>query len=280
MRPRITHFGSATVLIELDGLRIVTDPVFDAAGTTYALGRATLSKALTYANLDGAMGRPEDIGVVDLVLLSHAHHKDNLDRSGLELVRRADRVVTTASGQAHLARKGVERVVGLAPWSNHRIRGGELPITITAVPARHGPLGTNWLAGEVIGFVLESPLLENGPLYITGDTLWFSGIDAVATRFPNVGTVLAHVGGARFGRGAMRTWLRFSMNGRETHRLATRFQSATIIPVHYQGWSHFSECRADVELAFAGTTEEARLRWLPLGLSAPLEVSRHEPVKL
>lgn len=267
--PRLTHYGTASVLLELDGLRILTDPVFDPAGSRYSLGPPGLWADLDYVNLGGATARAKDLGPIDLVLLSHDQHRDNLDRGGLELVRGAGRVLTTPAGAARLKRKGVERVRGLAPWEVREIPGRQHPLTITATPAQHGPAGTGWLAGAVTGFVVESPSLPRGPLYLTGDTVWFGGVAQVAARFPGVATVLAHVGAGRFGRGRWRRWLRFSMNGEEARRVAEHFAQAELIPIHYQGWSHFSEGRADIEAAFLGRPEAARLRWLPLGQATP-----------
>ena len=61
--------------------------------------------------------------------------------------------------------------------------GGGHRITVTATPARHGALGTNLLSGPTIGFMLEWPGQEFGGLYISGDTVWFGGIEDVARRF-------------------------------------------------------------------------------------------------
>ena len=41
--PRVTHIGGPTTLIELDGLRVLTDPTFDAPGRRYAFGRGSRS---------------------------------------------------------------------------------------------------------------------------------------------------------------------------------------------------------------------------------------------
>ncbi len=73
---RLTLIGGPTVLIEYEGLRLLTDPTFDPAGEQYSLGPITLTKTT-----DPAV-RPESIGTVDAVLLSHDEHQDNLDSSG------------------------------------------------------------------------------------------------------------------------------------------------------------------------------------------------------
>ena len=77
---RLTHIGGPTVLIELCGLRILTDPTFDPPGGEYRTASYTLHK------LRGPAVDVGDIGPIDAVLLSHDHHFDNLDASGRRLL--------------------------------------------------------------------------------------------------------------------------------------------------------------------------------------------------
>lgn len=259
MNARITHVGTATVVLELDGLRVVTDPVLDPAGSRYRLG------PFEYQNLRGPSAPVPD--APDVVLLSHDHHRDNLDRAGLALARRARTVVTTSSGAVRLRAKGVQRVMGLSPWESRELEGG---LRVTATPARHGPVGTNFVAGDVIGFHVEHPALRTGPLYVTGDTRWFPGVAQVAERLPRPSTILAHVGAARFGPPLLRRWLRFSMDAEELRILARHFAPRQLIPIHDGGWSHFSEGREAVVRAFAG--DASRLRLLRAGHTEDLEL--------
>jgi L-ascorbate metabolism protein UlaG (beta-lactamase superfamily) len=263
---QLRHIGAATVLLDVGGLRIVTDPVLDQAGSSYSLGRSRLAGELRYTNLLGP-ANPEALPeVADVVLLSHDHHRDNLDRAGLELARRARLVLTTVSGARRLRAKGLGNVHGLATWSTYEAGG----VIFTGTPARHARLGANWLAGDVTGFVIQSASLSR-PVYVTGDTLWYRGTREVAARF-SVGTLLAHVGAGRFGGPLLRRWLRFSMNAREAVAMASAFPSAQLVPIHYEGWSHFSEGRRELEAAFAQAGCEAQLRFVPRGEAVDLEV--------
>jgi L-ascorbate metabolism protein UlaG (beta-lactamase superfamily) len=74
-RLRITCIGGPTALIEIGGLRLLTDPTFDPAGGEYQTPSYSLFK-LQQPALD-----KDAIGQIDAVLLSHDHH-DNLDNSG------------------------------------------------------------------------------------------------------------------------------------------------------------------------------------------------------
>ena len=144
--PRFTLIGGPTVLIEYGGFRLLTDPTFDEPGE-YKLPHVTLTKT-TRPALSVA-----DIGPVDAVLLSHDQHADNLDHAGREFLQQG--AARVHDGQ--LARKdsaGTPRV--LVPWQSATLTKPDgRSIEITAAPARHGPVGIEPLAGDVIGFMLS-----------------------------------------------------------------------------------------------------------------------------
>lgn len=61
------------------------------------------------------------------------------------------------------------------------------------------------------------------------------------------------------------------MDAAEALRLAEATQPAQLVPIHYMGWSHFSEGRGDLERTFATSPLRHRLRFLPVGERVPLE---------
>jgi L-ascorbate metabolism protein UlaG (beta-lactamase superfamily) len=71
----ITLSGGPTALLELGGVRLLTDPTFDAPGD-HPVGTRVLVKTEDSALTEDA------VGVVDAVLLSHDRHPDNLDDRG------------------------------------------------------------------------------------------------------------------------------------------------------------------------------------------------------
>ena len=179
--------GGPTAVLEIGGLRLVTDPTFDDAReyrspTTGASLVKTSGSALT----------PDGVGAVDAVLLSHDEHPDNLDVSGREFLKRAPIVITTPGGAERLG--GAAR--GLAPWEHvdlPRPGGGEL--RVTGVPAQHGPEGCEPITGEVVGFVLTAPGLPT--VYVSGDNASLEVVHRIAGRFPSVDTALLFAGAAR-----------------------------------------------------------------------------------
>jgi len=258
-----TYVGSATLLIDGPGMRLITDPVLDASGVEWGLSRYVSDPAYRYASsLDPGLTRNQ-IGDVDLVLLSHDQHRDNFDRAGMDLARRAGSVVTTVAGARRLRGKGFENVIGLTPDERIEYACADGVLGITATPARHGHPGTNWLAGDVIGFLLEHPIL--GRTYITGDTVWFDGLAAIRRNGP-IDHLLIHLGAARFGRSILRRWMRWSMDGDEAARLSRILEAKWILPIHYEGWSHYTESRSEISAGFAASGLAERLVWLPRGV--------------
>ena len=93
---RLTYIGGPTALLEVGGLRLLTDPTFDPAGEEYQTSVYTLRKTTGPALEQGALGQ------IDAVLLSHDHHFDNLDRTGRLLLNGAATILTTQAGAERL----------------------------------------------------------------------------------------------------------------------------------------------------------------------------------
>jgi L-ascorbate metabolism protein UlaG (beta-lactamase superfamily) len=260
MQIKITLIGAATVLLEIGSLRLLTDPVFDPPGGHYSFGWGTGSTKLTAPAV-----ATEDIGRIDAVLLSHDHHQDNLDRAGRAFLPRAGQVITTRSGAKRLGGNSL----GLRDWESTGIKGADgLKIKVTATPARHGPWFLRPIFGDVIGFMLEWPGQQFGALYISGDTVWFEGVEQVASRF-KVGTALLHIGGVRF---PITGPLRFTFNGAEAARLSRALDAHTIIPIHHEGWAHFREKQTETEKIFSVSDLQPRTRWLQPGEAISIKV--------
>ncbi len=251
--PRITLIGGPTALIEAGGFRFLTDPTFDPP-RDYQLPYATLSKT----------SRPalefSDIGRVDVVLLSHDQHWDNLDKAGRASLSKVPRVLTTTAAAERL--KG--NAEGLTPWQTVKLTKEDGAfVAVTAVPARHGPAGIEPLSGDVIGFVLT--FSDFPPIYVTGDTVWFDGVAEVARRY-DAGIVLLFAGAAQ-----TRGPFHLTMDTNDAIETARAFRNATIVPVHYEGWKHLRQNGADLRAAFDALGFGSRLLLLEPGIPTTLE---------
>lgn len=242
----IKYIGGATAYLEVAGLRLLTDPTFDPKDTIYDTGLYVLHK------LNNPAITAEQIGKIDFVLLSHDHHFDNLDREGRKLLSSVEKVYTTPVGAERLG----ANAFGLKNWQTIEIptKDGRI-LTITGTPCRHGP--DNGDRGPVTGFVLNFKDETQGAVYITGDTVWYEGVEEVAKRF-DVKMVLAFMGAAIVKNvGAAH----LTMTVEEGLKLARLFDNATIVPMHFEGWEHFSESKTEIERKFKDADLTNRLRW-------------------
>jgi len=253
--------GGPTAVLEIGGLRLVTDPTFDAPGDYVSGSGSVLVKTAPAATA------PAEISPVDLVLLSHDEHPDNLDRSGRAFLATVPLVVTTPSGAGRLnGDLGETAVRGLAPWTSLEVPrpdGGTL--TVTSVPARHGPEGCEPISGEVVGFVLTAEDLPT--VYASGDNAWLGATRQIAERFGPVDTALLFAGAARtklFG-GALLT-----LDSAQTAEAAEILGVRKAVPVHFNSWKHFSEGAEALRKAFGAAGLTDRLVLLAPGESATL----------
>ncbi len=254
---QMTCIGGPTALLEVAGLRLLTDPTFDPAGGEYKAGPVTLRK------LAGPAVAPEALGRIDAVLLSHDQHFDNLDHAGRAMLAQAGLVITTPSGRQRLG----SQTVGLKPWQSTPLPAPHgRSLRITATPARHGPPGIEAVSGEVTGFVLAYEDQPRGAVYVSGDTVWFEGVAEVAHRY-DVRTIVLFMGAARLKERGPKPLTMTAADGIEAARA---FPRAAIVPVHFQGWAHYSEGRDDISRAFTEAGLSGRLRLLEPGQSIPL----------
>jgi len=241
----VTYIGGPTALVEIGGVRLLTDPTFDPAGTDYPTPVYTLRKTQAAAIDASALGR------VDAVLLSHDHHFDNLDRAGRALLADVPLTLTTTAGAERLG--GTAR--GLAPWESVQLSD---VVRVTATPARHGPAGGD--RGPVVGFVLTSPD-QDGAVYVSGDTVWFDGVEQIGRRF-TIDVALLNMGAAKVAVAGPHA-LTFTAD--DGVALARAWPRARIVPLHYEGWEHFTESREEIQHAFEAAGLEACLSWLAPG---------------
>jgi L-ascorbate metabolism protein UlaG (beta-lactamase superfamily) len=257
---RLTHIGGPTTLIEVEGWTILTDPTFDAPGRKYSFGWGTSSRKVT-----GPAIAVTDLPPIDVVLLTHDHHGDNLDVAGRALLRSVPSVITTVPGAKRLG----GGAVGLGAWATTKLEApGRPTITVTATPCRHGPPLSRPVAGAVIGFALEWDGQEHGVFWISGDTVLYDGVRHVADRL-EVDIALLHLGAVQFG---LTGPIRYSMTAQEAVELCGLVRPRVAVPVHYEGWSHFSEGRADIDRALEHAPEDVRARFTLVPIGTPTDI--------
>ena len=126
---RATWLGHSTVLIEIDGLRVLTDPVWGPRASP-----STVAGPKRFQPVPVAL---RELPPLDLVLVSHDHY-DHLDYPTIrELAKQQVPFVTSLGVGAHLEAWGVapERITELDWWQSHMLPGADL--TVTAAPSQH-----------------------------------------------------------------------------------------------------------------------------------------------
>jgi L-ascorbate metabolism protein UlaG (beta-lactamase superfamily) len=241
--------GGPTALIAYGSLRILTDPTFDPPGDTGSSGTPVVLRKLA-----GPAVAAGDIGPVDVALVSHDHHADNLDTAGREVLRHAGRVLTTAAGAERLG----EGATGLEPGDGVEIElpGGGMA-EITAVPAEHGPPEVARVNGPVIGFVLRAEGLPN--LYVSGDNASVGVVEAIVRMHGPFDAAVLFAGNAQ----VPERWgpdVPLTLTPEAAVEAAQLLDPAIVVPIHQEGWAHFTSGPDDLAAAFAGAGLASRLR--------------------
>lgn len=142
-----------TTLIDYGGQRLICDPTFDPP-TDYGYLQKVVGPSID----------EQSLGNIDMALVSHDTHPDNLDGAGRALAVRAPHLLTTTAAE----RLGPP-ATPLQPWASWTEPANG---TVTGVPARHGPADgelndEGFVNCEVIGFVLQASGLPT--VYVSGD---------------------------------------------------------------------------------------------------------------
>ena len=251
--------GGPTALIEYGGLRLLTDPTFDPPGEHPRPGTPVVLRKLA-----GPAVPAEELEPVDAVLLSHDHHADNLDPAGRALLPRVGRVLTTGAGADRLG----GNAVGLEPDDEVVLEGsGGGAVRVTAVAAEHGPPEVAAKNGPVIGFVLRA---EGGPtMYVSGDNASVDVVRSIAAVHGPIDVAVLFVGGAQ----VPVIWgdAHLTLTPETAVEAALALGDAPIVPVHQDGWAHFTSDADDLRRAFAEAGLASRLRPVAPGERVSLE---------
>lgn len=201
---RVTYVGHATVLVELDGVRLLTDPVL--RGRVGPLRR------------HGAPPAPGLTENLDAVLVSHLHH----DHADVPSLRRLDRgvPVLAAPGAAEfLAGLGFTAVTELAPGESARVGA----VTVIATEADHPAGGRRFeRASRAVGFLLEG---SRRRLYFAGDTDLFDGMAELGGNGLDLALLPIWGWGTNIGEG--------HLNPERAARAAALLGPRAVVPIHW-----------------------------------------------
>jgi L-ascorbate metabolism protein UlaG (beta-lactamase superfamily) len=235
-----TLIGGPTLRFEYGGVAFLTDPTFDPPGE-YGSSGVPLRKVA------GPALAADAVLPVDVVLLSHDQHPDNLDHAGRVFLAEAGLVLSTPAAAGRIA-----GVTGLEPWSSTEVAGrAGTAITVTAVPAQHGPVGSEPISGPVTGFVLRSPGLPT--VYVSGDNASTDVLRMITARVGDIAVAILFVGAANVGRFGEDT---LTLRAADAPAIGELLKGVVVVPVHAEDWAHFTESREEFEAAMAAHAPE------------------------
>lgn len=234
---RVTWLGHSTLLIELDGLRVLTDPVWGP--------RASPSSIVGPKRFHPVPAALEKLPPLDAVLISHDHY-DHLDYPTIVELAKASKVpffVPLGVG-AHLEAWGVpaERITELEWWQEASVR----ELRLVATPARHfsgrGMLDSNrtlWTSWAILG--------PTKRFYFSGDTGPQAAFEEIGAKFGPFDVVALEVGAYH------PNWGEIHLGPENAIEAQRQLGGGNLLPVHWgtfnlglHGWDEPGETLAQL----------------------------------
>ncbi|KAJ5905724.1 uncharacterized protein N7473_002640 [Penicillium subrubescens] len=254
---QVTHIGTATAILDINGVNFLTDPFFSPAGTSWSDERITLTVS------DDPALNLNQLPVIDAVLLSHEDHFDNLDDLGRQLLN-GRLVFTTVDGAKNLAPRPA--VYGMKPWERINITIAGKKFEVIATPTRHIP------GMECTGFIVTGEDFGHGrdglpnAIYFTGDTVYIEELKDIANMF-HIKAAVMNLGDAHAPNFAdiSAPPIQATMDGKSAARLFRDIKADVLIPMHYESWGHFTQFEEGLRQDFEEEGISDKICWLKPG---------------
>jgi L-ascorbate metabolism protein UlaG (beta-lactamase superfamily) len=256
---RATWLGHSTVLIEIDGLRVLTDPVWGPRASPLVLAGPKRFQPVPVT----LSAMPP----VDLVVISHDHY-DHLDYPTIRTLAKAEVPFVTSLGVgAHLEAWGVAsgRITELDWWESHELPKGGL--TVSAAPSQHfsGRTPRSRNATLWSSFVIRG---ARHAVFFSGDTGLTTEYQAIRARLGPFDLVMLEVGGLH------PSWGDMHLGPENALKALALLGGGAFLPVHWGTFSlamHAWDQPAEALLALA---PKISARLLMPRLGAPIEPAR------
>lgn len=177
--PSVTWIGHATLLLQAEGMSVLTDPMF--APGMFAV------KRLAPPGLQLAQLPP-----IDVVVVSH-NHRDHLDEPSVRALGPEVTFVVPLGLGAWFRKRGLTKVIELDWWEDCQIRARASCLRVTLVPAQHWSMRVGVDTNQSLwgGYLIESPTTR---FYFAGDTGYPAAFKDIGRRFPGIDYALLPIG--------------------------------------------------------------------------------------
>ncbi|KAI1107853.1 Metallo-hydrolase/oxidoreductase [Jackrogersella minutella] len=266
----VYFIGTATIVIEWQGLRILTDPNFLHTGDHVHLGPGVTAERKTNPAID-----LHELPALDCILLSH-YHEDHFDQLVEKSLNRAFNIITTPHAKECLSSESrddpfqsvhaldfFESIMLHVDRKEPALAGGygKVPvIKITGLPGKHVPPGplskansllkavppvNGWLVE--LGYTFKAPVggdpdvIDTGyRIYISGDTLFVDELKEIPQRLrkDKVDLMLVHLGGTTIPSPAV-PLVMVTMDAEQGFKLMQLINPDLTIPIHYDDYNVF-----------------------------------------
>jgi N-acyl-phosphatidylethanolamine-hydrolysing phospholipase D len=239
--PSITWIGHSTMLVRMDGVSFLTDPIFSDRASPFSFAGP---KRLV------PPGVPlSDLPPVDFVTLSHDHY-DHTDLASIEALAKRGARFVAGLRMGDLVREAGGEVVELDWWESTQIG----PVRVHCVPARH--FSGRSLVGHGrrlwAGWVVEGPTRR---FYHAGDTGYFDGFRALSERFGRIDLAALPIGA--YDPAAIMGFVH--LNPEEAVRAAIDLGAGRVVAMHWGTFDLTDEPLDEPPRRFRAAAEKAGL---------------------
>ncbi len=239
----ISWLGGATMLIDFDGHRILTDPTFGEGEQAYFMADpnemfdlARGPNARHHARTTPFPGL--DVSSVDLMVISHMH-EDHFDQLAEKSLPKSLRTITPINDAENLTSKSFTNQLAMDWGQSTSIATKNGKITITAIPADHSPNPQiNAILGKGNGYWLT---FEAGnwrkDIYWTGDTFPTDPVMAAVKSHGTPDILIPHMGAV----GTTGPLGQISMGAEQVLQMAEALGQPNILPIHHSTYPLYLE---------------------------------------
>ena len=236
MKSEYRLLRNATLVLKINGLTILVDPMLSAKNAMDPVQNAANNKRIPMVELP--VSEDELNGILtnmDAVLITHTHH-DHWDIAAQTLIDKQTQIFCQPADTEKIKSQGFVNVIQITDEVNFK------GIKISRTEGHHGTGEIEEMMGQVSGFVLKD---EQETVYIAGDTIWCKEVEDVLDKYqPQL--IIVNSGAPRFLTGDPIT-----MTATDVLNVHQKLPESRVVAVHLEAVNHCTINRADLKNAMA-----------------------------